>query len=184
VDRLPAARDPDGRALRLAADRRGPQTGASMFYDLLTLIHVASIIVWVGGMAFAHLALRPAVATLEPPVRLRLMEDVLRRFFLLAGVAVLLAVGSGLGMVGLAAAQVAETGGRFRMPLAWNLMGTFGIIMALIFGHIRFALFGRLRRAVAASDWKAGGVAMASIRKWVGINLLIGTGVVIIAFLG
>jgi uncharacterized membrane protein len=155
-----------------------------MLYNVLTLVHVASIIVWVGGMVFAHFALRPAVATLDAPVRLRLMTDVLQRFFLLAGIAVVLAVASGLGMVGIAAAQVAETGGRFKMPMSWNLMGTFGIIMALIFGHIRFALFKRLRRAVDASDWKAGGVAMASVRKWVGINLAIGTVVVAIACLG
>ena len=43
-------------------------------------------------MAFTLFFLRPALGVLEPPVRLRLMQDVLGRFFaaVLAGVALLL----------------------------------------------------------------------------------------------
>jgi len=52
-----------------------------MIYAILKTLHVLSIVVWIGGMVFAHFFLRPAVAQLEPPVRLRLMHDVLGRFF-------------------------------------------------------------------------------------------------------
>ena len=52
-----------------------------MIYATLKTLHVLSIIVWVGGMVFAHFFLRPAIARLEPPVRLRLMHEVLGRFF-------------------------------------------------------------------------------------------------------
>jgi hypothetical protein len=46
-----------------------------MIYATLTTVHVQSIIVRIGGMAFAHFFLRPALARLEAPVRLRLIED-------------------------------------------------------------------------------------------------------------
>ena len=51
-----------------------------MIYAALKTVHVLAIILWIGGMAFAHFFLRPAVAQLEAPVRLRLMHDVLGRF--------------------------------------------------------------------------------------------------------
>jgi uncharacterized membrane protein len=40
-----------------------------MIYATLKTLHVLSIIVWIGGMVFAHFFLRPAVAQLEPAVR-------------------------------------------------------------------------------------------------------------------
>ena len=52
-----------------------------MLYAVLKTLHVLSIMLWIGGMAFTLFFLRPAVAALEPPVRLRLMQDVLGRFF-------------------------------------------------------------------------------------------------------
>ena len=45
-----------------------------MLFIGLKFIHLLPIIVWVGGMIFAHVCLRPAVAQLEPPVSLRLMR--------------------------------------------------------------------------------------------------------------
>ncbi len=40
-----------------------------MIYAILKTLHVLSVIVWIGGMVFAHFFLRPAVAQLEPAVR-------------------------------------------------------------------------------------------------------------------
>ena len=55
--------------------------------------------------------------------------------------------------------------------------------MMAIFGHIRFALFKRLQRAVAATDWAAGGKALASIRSLVALNLGLGVLTVAVALL-
>ena len=154
-----------------------------MLYAIAKLAHLLSIIVWVGGMVFAHFFPRPALQPLEPAVRIRLMADVLARFFQAVDVAVLLALASGLWMIGHATRAAAETGGRFAMPLPWTVMATLGLVMMAIFGHIRFALFKRLQRAVAATDWPAGGKALASIRRWVGVNLVIGVGIVAVVLL-
>lgn len=155
-----------------------------MLYNALKLAHVLSIIVWIGGMVFAHFFLRPAAQSLEPPLRLALMNDVLRRFLAAVGVAVLVVLASGLWMVGRVAKQAVQSGGNFSMPLSWTLMATLGLVMMAIFGHIRFALFKRLQRAVTAADWPAGGKALASIRSWVGVNLWIGVGIVVVLLLG
>ena len=149
-----------------------------MIYATLKTVHVLSIIVWIGGMVFAHFFLRPALAQIEPPVRLRLMHDVLGRFFRAVFIAALLTLASGVWMLGRVAKQVVQSGGSFDMPLSWTIMATLGVVMVAIFMHIRFALYKRLSRAVAASEWAAGGAAMAQIRTWVSINL--GLGVLIL----
>ena len=154
-----------------------------MLYASLKLIHLLSIIVWVGGMVFAHFFLRPALQPLEPAVRVRLMADVLRRFFNAVGVAVLLVLGTGLWMIGNVAKHTVQSGGSFAMPLSWTVMATLGLVMMALFGHIRFALFKRLQRAVAATDWAAGGKALASIRSLVGVNLVLGLLIVVVLLL-
>jgi uncharacterized membrane protein len=62
-------------------------------------------------------------------------------------------------------------------------MSALGLVMAAIYGHVRFALYARLSRAVAAQDWPAGGAAMALLRRWVGINLALGIAVTALAVL-
>ena len=154
-----------------------------MIYATLKTVHVLAIVVWIGGMVFAHFFLRPAVATLETPVRLRLMHDVLGRFFKAVLVAALLTLLSGVWMLGRVAKQVVQSGGSFEMPLAWTVMAVLGVAMVAIFMHIRFALFKRLGRAVAASVWAAGGAALAQIRTWVSINLGLGVLVLIVTLM-
>ena len=154
-----------------------------MLYNILKLAHLLSLIVWIGGMVFAHFFLRPATQSLEPPQRLRLMHDVLQRFLAAVTVAVLVVLASGLWMIGRVAKQAVQAGGSFAMPLDWTLMAALGLVMMAIFGHIRFALFKRLKRAVAASDWSAGGQAMASIRRWLGVNLALGVVIVAITII-
>ncbi|WP_101048027.1 CopD family protein [Macromonas nakdongensis] len=149
-----------------------------MLYAALKTLHLLSIVVWVGGMVFAHFFLRPAVATLEPPVRLRLMHEVLGRFFRVITLLSVLALFSGGWMMGQAAKAAAQSGGGFSMPLDWTVMSVLGTLMVLIFGHIRFALYGRLGRAVAASDWAAAGTALGTLRQWVAVNLGLGLGIV------
>ena len=154
-----------------------------MLYSILKTLHVLSLIVWVGGMVFAHFFLRPALASLDPLLRLRLMHDVLGRFFKAVLVASLLILVSGLWMLGRVAKQVVQSGGNFQMPLSWTLMTVIGIVMVAVFMHIRFALYPRLGRAVEASDGPAGGAAMAQIRRWVLINLGLGVLTVVVTLM-
>ena len=60
----------------------------------MIMLHVLGIVIWVGGMFFAHQILRPVAADLlEPPLRLPLWVGVFKRFF--PWVWVCVAAGSG-----------------------------------------------------------------------------------------
>lgn len=135
--------------------------------NLLVFLHLAAAIFWMGGMAFVVLALRPAVhAQLQPPQRQPLMVQVLRRFFVVvvASIAVLLATGVPLLL------QVAGE----QAPRGWHVMAALGVLMMLVFGHIFFAPWKRLQRAVAAQDWPEGGKRLNQIALLVKINLGLG----------
>lgn len=152
-----------------------------MLYIILKTVHLLSIIVWLGGMAFAHLFLRPALQQLEPPQRLVLMRNVLQRFFAVVLVIIAAVLLSGIGMMGLVHKMAAQAGAKFSMPVSWMVMAVLGLAMMAVFGHIRFALFKRLDQAVNAKDWPAGGKALGQIRQLVALNLALG--VVIVLFL-
>lgn len=153
-----------------------------MLYNLLKLVHVLSIIVWIGGMVYTLFFLRPSLESLEPPQRIRLMHGVLGRFFRAVLILATLVVLSGFWMVGRVAKAAVQSGGAFDWPASWIVMAALGVLMFLIFMHIRFALFKRLQRAVAASDWPAGGVALDQIRVWVAINLALGIATIVAVF--
>ena len=154
-----------------------------MIYAVLKTVHLLAILVWMGGMVFVHFFLRPSLSLLEPPARLRLMHEVLGRFFQAVLVASLLTLASGVWMLGRVAKQVVQSGGSFNMPWQWTVMAVLGTLMVAIFLHIRFALFKRLARTVAASDWPAGGAALGQIRQWVLVNLVLGTVILLLTLL-
>ena len=135
--------------------------------NLLLFLHVAAAIFWMGGMAFMVMALRPALhARQEPPLRLPLVVEVLKRFFVvvIASIAVLLATGVPLLL------QVPARDA----PPGWHAMAGLGILMMLVFGHIFFAPWRRLRQAVAAQHWPEGGKRMNQIALLVKVNLTLG----------
>ena len=142
-----------------------------MIFRLLLLGHLLGVIVWVGGMFFAHFALRPSAAEiLEPPDRLRLMGAALGRFFSWVEASIVLILASGIGMMMI----LGHERSMFAVPAYVHLMFALGLVMVAIFGHIRFAPFKRLSAAVAASDWPAAGNALAQIRTLVTLNLCLG----------
>lgn len=157
-----------------------------MLYAALKTLHLLSIIVWVGGMAYTLFFLRPAVMVLESPLRVRLMHDVLRRFFaaVLVSIAIVLVSGSWMMLIFFRSQADTPAGVDVSMPWNWMVMATLGVLMAAIFGHIRYVLFKRLRLAVLDQKWVTGGAALASIRSWVRINLVIGLVIVIVVGMG
>jgi uncharacterized membrane protein len=154
-----------------------------MLYDALKTIHLLSIILWVGGMMFAHWFLRPALGGLEAQSRLRFMRDVLTRFFKAVFYVSLLVLITGYWMMGRVAKQTVQAGLSFEMPIGWWVMAVFGTLMVAIFMHIRFALFKRFRDAVELEAWDAGAKSLASIRTWVSVNLGLGILIVIVTLL-
>jgi uncharacterized membrane protein len=140
------------------------------------LLHVVSAVIWVGGMFFAYVALRPVAASqLEPPVRLTLWAGVFSRFFPWVFLAIGTLLATGYWMV------LSFYGGFDAVGLHVHLMTWSGYLMMLIFLHVFFAPFRRLKQAVAAGDWATGGSKLAQIRVLIAVNLAIGLAVVAIA---
>lgn len=143
----------------------------------LLFLHLAGVIVWIGGMFFAHFCLRPVAAEqLPPPLRLPLLAGVLGRFFRIVAVAIALILLSGIARmlhVGFANA-----------PPHWHVMLSSGLIMTIIFVDIALCHFVRLQAGVAAQDWPAAGAAMNTIRQRVALNLGLGVATVAVACFG
>ena len=141
------------------------------------LLHLLGVTVWIGGMFFAYLCLRPAAGALEPPVRLALWAGTLQRFFGWVWLSVALILGSGFHMLTVMAEHA-------RVPLYVHLMLYVGVLMALIFAYVFFSPFPVLKKAVAAQDWKAGAAALGRIRVAVAVNLALGLLNIVIATAG
>jgi uncharacterized membrane protein len=130
--------------------------------------HILAAVIWVGGMFFAYVALRPSAGALEPALRLPLWHRVFSRFFpwVMASIVALLA--SGYGMVFLGFGGFDAVG-----PHVHVMQGT-GIIMMMIFLHLYFAPWKRFRRAIVAGDLPAAGKNLEQIRILVAANLALG----------
>jgi uncharacterized membrane protein len=131
-------------------------------------LHALAAVVWVGGMFFAYVLLRPSVGELAAGDRLRLWERVLGRFFpwVIGCIAVLLLTGYHMLFAGF--------GGFAGAGLHVHVMQLTGWLMFLLFFHLYFAPWRRLQKAVDAGDWSEGARNLGQIRRIVGINLVLG----------
>jgi uncharacterized membrane protein len=132
------------------------------------VLHTLAAVVWVGGMFFALLALRPATAVLEPGQRFELWARVLSRFFAWVIAAIVLLLASGYAMVFFVYAGFRGIG------LHVHVMQAIGIMMMLAFFHLYFAPWRRFRAAVARRDDAAAARQLAQIRTIVTLNLVLG----------
>ena len=133
------------------------------------ILHLLSAVVWVGGMFFAYMFLRPVAASqLEPPARLTLWVGVFQRFFPFVWLSILFLPLTGYLMIFDIWGSMAAT------PLYVHIMNGLGIVMILIYLHVYFAPFKRLKEAVIKQDWPEGGRNLNIIRKMVGMNTMIG----------
>lgn len=152
--------------------------GVLMLGNLVYAVHVLGAVLWVGGMAFALMVLRPALAVLEPPQRLALHLAVLGRFFRLVWhvMPALLLTGWLLLFVWY---------GGFR-GAGWHihLMHLTGLLMAAVFVAIVLRPWREFRSAMAAGDTPAVVAAMGWVRTLVLANLGLGLLTVAVAAWG
>jgi uncharacterized membrane protein len=145
---------------------------------LAIALHVLGAVVWVGGMFAIYVALRPALGTLEPPQRLRLMRATFRIFFPWVWVAILLLLASGYWMVFM------TFGGFARVGLHIQLMQGIGWLMIALFVWLFHGPWLALKRAVEAEDWPRAGASLNRIRQIIAVNLPLGLIVVVIGASG
>lgn len=150
-----------------------------MSIPIAIALHLLASTVWVGGMFFAYMALRPVAAQiLEPPVRLKLWVETFKRFFLWVWVAIVLIPMTGYWMI------VQIWGGLGAVGLDLKLMHGIGWVMILIFMFVFLVPYRRMKRSLSDNDIATAANALALIRKLVALNLTLGFVVVVIASAG
>lgn len=145
--------------------------------SIAIVLHLWAAVIWVGGMFFAYMILRPAAGALEPPLRMPLWARSFGRFFPWVWTAVVLLPVTGYWMI-------FQMGGFAAVPIDIHLMQGLGIVMIMIYLHVFFAPYRRFVQAVHSSDWEAAAKNLAQIRVLVGLNLVLGLLTVAIASAG
>jgi uncharacterized membrane protein len=143
----------------------------------LVALHIVSAVIWVGGMAFAYLVLRPAVGALEPAARLALWRRVFELFFrwVWASIAGLLL--SGYGMT-------SYLGGFRAVGVHVHVMQTIGVIMMLLFVYVFVSPWRRFQAAVENGVPAEAGSALERIRLVIATNLILGLVTIVIGATG
>jgi len=140
-------------------------------YAGIKALHLLCAVVWVGGMFFAYVVLRPSMLAIEAPQRMLLHTRVFKKFFLVIWHAMPVILISGMAMIGL----------RWNMATApWqiNAMMALGLVMAAVFLAIFFGPYRQFRRT---TDRNRMASSLNSIRKLIGVNLVLGLITVIVA---
>ena len=135
---------------------------------LMTAVHALAAIIWVGGMFFAYVCLRPSVGPLQPPERLALWARVFGKFFPWVWLCVIVLLVSGFWIM------LVEWGGFANAGMHAHTMLLLGLIMMALFAHLYFAPFRRLKAAVAAEDPPIAAKQIGQIRMIVATNLALG----------
>ena len=145
-------------------------------YAPLYALHVLAALIWVGGMFFSWMVLRPAaVGSLQAPERLTLWLDVFGRFFKWVWACVIVLPITGIGLLHLG------MNGFHNMPRHVQIMAGLFLVMFALFLRIQLLQLPLLRRSVELQDWPAGADALSKIRRLVGFNLLFGLLLVTVA---
>ncbi len=132
-------------------------------------LHILAAVIWVGGMFFAYMALRPAAAKLlEPPQRLALWDGVFTKFFFWVWISIATILLSGYYMI------FSHFGGFAGSGMHIHLMHGMGLVMVMIFMHVYFAPYKHLKRLVAEGNFPEAGKKLNTIRQLVAINTAIG----------
>jgi uncharacterized membrane protein len=146
---------------------------------ILISLHILAAVIWVGGMFFAYVALRPVAAKLlEPPLRLTLWSEVFKRFFPWVWAVIISLLISGIWMIFNVFGGISNIGPHV------HIMLVLGLLMMFMFMHLFFSPYQRLTLAVTEQDWPTAGKALNQIRQIIAINLSLGLIVVAVAASG
>lgn len=140
-----------------------------MTMTVLLALHIVAATIWVGGMFFAYVILRPSIGGIEPAAeRPKLWRRVFERFFQYVTISVITLIATGYGMLFLVFGGFANAG------IYIHVMHGVGLVMFLAYGHLRFAAWPKFRNAVDAADFAEAATRLGLIRKIVALNLGLG----------
>lgn len=131
-------------------------------------LHALASAIWVGGMFFAYVVLRPSAGPLATGDRQVLWQRVFSGFFpwVIGSIVALLLSGYWLLFV--------TYGGFGGAGVHIHVMHLTGWLMILLFFHLFFVPWKRYRRALAAGDAEGAGRWLDQIRLIIAVNLGLG----------
>lgn len=136
-------------------------------FDIALMLHVIAAVIWVGGMFFAYICLRPATSLLQTSDRLILWNDVLARFFPIVWACIFIIFASGFYLIYF----LSGFNGSSKYI---NSMMLLGFVMLFIFKFVYIKPYKNLRRFVAEQQWPEAAIALNTIRQCIAINLVLG----------
>ncbi len=140
-------------------------------------LHLLGVIVWVGGMFFAHMVLRGVLARmLEPQQRLPVLLKVFDGFFPWVWLSVITILASGYWMLFV----FYETETAFWL----SFMSIVGTLMAAIFIYIYVLPYHQLDTGLKTHDMAKAVAAISQIRQLILTNLVLGLLVTVVALFG
>ena len=149
-----------------------------MLWNLANTLHTLAAVIWVGGMFFAYVALRPAMAGLPKEDALALWRRTLQTFlrWVLVMVVVLWVTGiyqmffvlSGFGAAGIHVDTMFAT----------------ALVMTILFFWLNHGPFHTFKIAADSRDFETAGRVIETVRKIVATNLVLGIITVAVASWG
>ena len=131
-------------------------------------LHVVAAVVWVGGLFFAYVVLRPTTNLLDAPAKLQLWAGVFKRFFPWVWMAIVILISTGYWLIYNWFNGFATTPGYV------HIMHLIGWIMTLLFVYLYYKIYPLFKAAVNAENWPEAAAAMNRIRHVVLVNLVLG----------
>ncbi len=146
------------------------------FHHWVLFLHILGVAWWFGGLVFIWCCLLPELRTLSSVQYFPLIAAVLKRFFAVSWIAVMLVVFSG-------GAMLLKTGFA-KAPPAWHTMTVTGLIMVGVFVETWFRPWRDLKSAVATENWARSAVVVQRLNHRVTLNLALGFVTIAFATLG
>lgn len=146
----------------------------SVLHSLALMAHVLAAVIWVGGMFFAYVLLRPVLATIDAPQRFIIWVGTFKQFFPWVWFCIIVLLATGFYMI-------YSMGGFSNIGNHIYAMLGLAVIMIVIFKFVCVAPFRHFCRGVEQEKWEVAAYALATIRKLVAVNLGLGILTIVVA---
>lgn len=139
-----------------------------MLVAITMLVHLVAAMIWIGGMFFAYMVVRPTAVSFDPPIRLPLWAGVFSKFFPWVWFSILFLVASGYMMV------FGIFKGFGNSPWYVHFMHLLALVMIVVFLYLYFAVYPKFKKYVSDENWPDAALKLNAIRQLVLTNLVLG----------
>ena len=138
------------------------------------ILHILAFVIWVGGLFFAYVLLRPALDVTDNTQRFTIWASILKKFFPWVWLCIVVLLVSGFSMVYMSGG-FSSAGNHVFAMMALTL------VMIGIFKFTWVAPFRHLCRGVEQEKWEVAAYALGTIRILFAVNLGLGAATIVIA---